>query len=490
MPGSCLCTRKIRRDLRLPMQRGNFCLWKEKRGDSVKIELPGKVREIIGRLQSHGFEAYAVGGCVRDSLLGREPGDWDITTSARPEQVKALFARTVDTGIQHGTVTVLLGQEGFEVTTYRVDGEYQDARHPKNVYFTDRLAEDLKRRDFTVNAMAYNDESGLVDLFDGAGDLERGVIRCVGAPEERFGEDALRMLRAVRFAAQLGFSIEENTENAVRDLAGNLSRISAERIQAELVKLIISPHPEEMREACRLGLTDVFLPEFSVMMETEQHSRHHCYTVGEHTIHAMQLIRADRVLRLTMLFHDVAKPACLTTDSRGLDHFRGHPAKGAEMARGILRRLKFDNATTDRVVRFVRFHDIRPEPVPEKIRRAAVQIGPDAYPEIFEIMRADIGAQSLYQREEKLAYVDEYEAVWRRIVEDGDCLSLKDLAVKGTDLIAWGMKPGRELGDVLQKMLSEVLSHPERNRKEILEEHFRRGDYSGRKQGDAQARDC
>ena len=318
---------------------------------NAKISLPAKVARILNTLGEHGYEAYAVGGCVRDSLLGRMPQDWDITTSARPEQVKALFRHTIDTGIQHGTVTVMLDHEGFEVTTYRIDGEYEDARHPKEVAFTANLLEDLKRRDFTINAMAYNEVTGLVDAFDGIGDLERGVIRCVGNAMERFSEDALRMLRAVRFAAQLGFSIERETQEAIAGLAGNIKKVSAERIQVELVKLLTSPNPGELKVAYRTGLTAVFLPEFDMMMETPQNNPHHCYSVGEHTLKAIEAVPADKVLRLTMLLHDIAKPACKTTDKKGVDHFYGHPVRGSEMARGILRRLKFDNDTTDRVCR-------------------------------------------------------------------------------------------------------------------------------------------
>ena len=222
--------------------------------------IPKNAAFIIGTLEKHGYEAYVVGGCVRDMVLGREPEDWDITTSAQPMQVKALFRRTIDTGIQHGTVTVMLGDEGYEVTTYRTDGEYEDHRHPKEVLYTPDLKEDLERRDFTINAMAYSERDGLVDVFDGMGDIEKGVIRCVGNAEERFTEDALRMLRAVRFSAQLGFSIEESTREAIAKLAGNLSKISAERIQAEMTKLLMSPHPEELRTAYETGITAVILP--------------------------------------------------------------------------------------------------------------------------------------------------------------------------------------------------------------------------------------
>ena len=227
-------------------------------GVNMTIEMPEKVKYIIKTIQAAGFDAYAVGGCVRDSLLGRTPNDWDITTLATPMQVKKLFPRTVDTGIQHGTVTVLLEKEGFEVTTYRIDGDYEDGRHPKEVSFTANLTEDLKRRDFTINAMAYNETSGLVDVFDGVKDLEKGIIRCVGNPKERFTEDALRMLRAIRFSAQLGYEIEENTKAAIKELAPTLHRISAERIQAEMIKLMVSPHPDYLRIAYDTGVTKVF----------------------------------------------------------------------------------------------------------------------------------------------------------------------------------------------------------------------------------------
>ena len=275
------------------------------------FEIPQKVEIIINILEKAGYEAYAVGGCVRDALLGRTPNDWDITTSAKPEQVKALFHRTVDTGIAHGTVTVLLEKEGFEVTTYRVDGEYEDGRHPKEVTFTACLEEDLKRRDFTINAMAYNPRKGLVDLFEGQKDLENKVIRCVGDPLERFTEDALRIMRAVRFSAQLGFSLEEETRKALSVLAPNLKHVSAERIQVELVKLLVSPHPDYLRIAYEAGVTREFLPEFDRCMETPQNTPHHCYNVGEHILHSLLYVRADKVLRLTMLLHDIDKPVVL-----------------------------------------------------------------------------------------------------------------------------------------------------------------------------------
>ena len=434
----------------------------------IRIDLPEQVEYIIKMLEQQGFEAYAVGGCVRDSILGRTPQDWDITTSAKPQQVKALFGHTIDTGIRHGTVTVMRNHVGYEVTTYRIDGEYEDARHPKEVQFTASLLEDLKRRDFTINAMAYNERDGLVDAFDGLRDLERGIVRCVGKAEERFTEDALRMLRAVRFASQLGFEVEEGTRLAMTRLSGNLAKVSAERIQAELVKLLVSDHPGLLRLAYETGLTGVFLPEFDRMMETPQNHPHHCYSVGEHTLEAVAAIPADRVLRLAMLLHDVAKPACRTTDEAGIDHFYGHQAAGKEQACVILKRLKFDNDTTDRVCRLIEWHDDTPKLSEKSIRRAISRIGAEQFPDLFAVRRADIRAQSAYQREEKLAYVDAYEAMYEEIVAQGQCLTIRDLAVDGRDLMGAGMKPGREMGEMLRRLLEAVLEEPGLNRKDCL----------------------
>ena len=435
----------------------------------MKMKLPENVNRIIHRLQKEGYDAYAVGGCVRDTLLGREPKDWDITTSARPEVVKSLFSHTIDTGIQHGTVTVMLDHVGYEVTTYRIDGEYEDSRHPKEVIFTGNLVEDLKRRDFTINAMAYNDESGLVDVFEGEQDLEKGVIRCVGNAHDRFGEDALRMLRAVRFAAQLGFSIEEQTKAAVADLAPTLAKVSAERIQMELVKLLTSANPQEMREVYELGLSRVFLPEFDRMMEAPQHHKHHMYTVGEHTIHAMEAISADKVLRLAMLFHDIAKPLCITTDEEGQDHFKGHPQEGAKMTIEILRRLKFDNDTSEQVCLFVGYHDDRPALSATNVRRMMSRIGEENMEGLLAVKRADTLGQSMYHREEKLAYIDTMEQLYQQVLQEQQCVKKSDLALNGRDLIRMGMQPGKQLGAVLDGLFELVLEHPEWNTRERLE---------------------
>ena len=431
----------------------------------IRIEIPEKAKYIIDTLENAGYEAYVVGGCVRDSILGRVPQDWDITTSALPLQVKELFRRTIDTGLQHGTVTIMQGEEGFEVTTYRIDGEYEDGRHPKDVTFTPNLEDDLLRRDFTINAMAYNDRRGLVDLYDGIGDIERKTIKCVGSPMARFGEDALRMLRAVRFSAQLGYTIEPETRDAITKLAGTLEKISAERIRTELVKLLVSDNPFELREAYETGMTAVFLPEFDRAIETEQNHPHHCYSVGEHILHSIEMVEAEPVLRIAMLLHDIGKPETLTVDEQGITHFHGHPAVGENIAKTILRRLKFDNDTIDKVSRLVRYHDYATGKHPDEkmIRRAVHKLGDDIFPMFLQVSRADIMAQSTYKREEKLEIVDAWGDMYAKIKSEDQCVNLKMLKINGRGLIEMGVKPGPSLGGILDALLEEVLDDPTKN---------------------------
>ena len=438
------------------------------------IEMPEKVERILQVLHENGYEAYAVGGCVRDSVLGRIPSDWDVTTSASPLQVKELFPRTIDTGIQHGTVTVMDGKDGFEVTTYRIDGVYEDCRHPKEVIFTSNLTEDLKRRDFTINAMAYSYESGIVDEFGGLEDLKKGVIRCVGNPRDRFSEDALRMMRAVRFAAQLGFELSEDVKEAIREMADALDFVSAERIQVELVKLITSPNPHWFRLAYECGITSVIMPEFDRIMVQRQHNPHHAYTTGGHTLLALQNIPNDKVLRLTMLFHDMGKPDVFTTDENGKDHFRGHAAYSEKVARKILKRLKFDNDTLNAVCTLVKNHSWYPELSGKGVRFCAYQIGPELFEQFLKVKRADILAHHPQVIEQKLNYLDEVIHIWEDVKLHQDCLSLKELAVTGKDLIAMGMQPGPGLGQMLQKLLEDVLEFPEHNTREYLLEAVQR----------------
>ncbi|MBR1597951.1 MAG: CCA tRNA nucleotidyltransferase [Lachnospiraceae bacterium] len=435
----------------------------------MKINMPENANRIIHTLQNAGYEAYIVGGCVRDAVLNKEPDDWDITTSAKPMEVKALFDRTIDTGLAHGTVTVMFGKEGYEVTTYRVDGKYEDHRRPNSVTFTSSLIEDMKRRDFTINAMAYNDEEGIVDHFHGAEDLDKHIIRCVGEPKERFDEDALRILRALRFSAQLDFDIDERTREAIKNQAEFLKDISTERIQVELTKLLMSDHPERLITAYELGVTKVILPEFDAMMETPQVNKHHSYNVGEHTVKVIKEVPKDKALRWAALLHDVAKPATHTNDGEW-DHFYGHNEKGVEMAEDVLHRLKFDNATIDKVKRLVFWHDYGMGELPKisSFRKALNKMGSDLFCDFTHIKRADILAQSDYHRQDKLNKLEALKGYYQEILDKKQCLTIKDLAVTGKDLIDMGMKPGPQMGELLNMLLDKVLNEPELNEREKL----------------------
>lgn len=430
---------------------------------SGEIVMPKKAASIISRLEQAGYEAYAVGGCVRDSLIGRAPEDWDITTSAAPEQVKALFPRTIDTGIAHGTVTVMLGRDGYEVTTYRIDGSYQDGRHPSSVCFTSELREDLRRRDFTINAMAYHPQRGVIDIFGGMRDLQNGIIRCVGVPQERFGEDALRILRAVRFSAQLGFEIDAATLEAARQLAGTLEKVSQERIQVELNKLLLSPNPDAVRILAETGIARVILPELDRMLQTPQIHPYHMYNVGEHTIAVLRAAPAEKYLRWAALLHDVGKPDTMTVDDGGITHFYGHCEHGAKLARGVLRRLKFDNDTIETVSRLVRWHDYRCPLEKKAIRRAVNRIGEDIFRMELALMRADACGKREEKRGQILTELETVEAIYEQIVQEGECTSLKSLAVNGNDLIVQGIPAGPRLGAILAALLEEVLNDSSRN---------------------------
>ena len=434
----------------------------------MQLKMPANVQLIIDKLTKRGYEAYIVGGCVRDSVLEKKPDDWDVTTSAQPCEIKKVFTRTIDTGIAHGTVTVLVGSDAIEVTTYRIDGEYRDNRHPDSVEFTTNLSQDLQRRDFTINAMAYNDEEGLIDPFGGMKDLKRQVIRCVGEPYQRFGEDALRILRAVRFAAQLEFTIDDNTKVAIQESVASLEHISAERIQVEIIKLITSPRPEVWRDAWELGITKVIMPEFDTMMVTEQNTPYHMYNVGEHTIKVMENVSPNRVLRLAALLHDVGKPMMKTTDTNGIDHFKRHSEVGEKIAGDILRRLKFDNDTTNEVLRLIKWHDHRPQANERSVRRAVNKIGDDIFPSFLDLQYADTMGKSEVDLSEKLKLNADLRKIYKKIKDEGQCISLKDLAISGKDLIDIGIKTGPSMGEILKRALNEVLDDPTKNTKEYL----------------------
>lgn len=432
----------------------------------MEIRVPAPVERIIGQLNEHGYEAYIVGGCVRDMLLNREPGDWDITTSALPGQVKELFHRTVDTGIQHGTVTVMVGKEGYEVTTFRVDGEYEDGRHPKSVAFTPNLTEDLKRRDFTINAMAYNKATGFVDEFGGVEDLRRGIIRCVGEPMDRFTEDALRILRAIRFSAQLGFEIEERTLEAIRVIAPNLAKVSKERVQVELTKLLCSAHPERIALVYETGISryvsgtfhEIYgagmpgtanAPENDSGVRTEENSPAASGGLfGPSPIPAIPVsIPPQKHLRWAAFLRNATPDQAFT----------------------VLKDLKLDNDTISRVKTLV---DLLGQPLtPEKpaLRRVMGRIEPALYDDLLDLKEALLP----FGVPETGDDLRRARALSGEIRRDGDCLDLKSLAVKGRDVMDAGVKPGKAVGETLAALLELVLEDPSRNTRDYLLQHLK-----------------
>lgn len=414
----------------------------------MRIQIPSHVEYIIGKLNQNGYEAFAVGGCVRDTLLGRTPGDWDITTSARPEQVKALFRRTIDTGIQHGTVTVMLERTGYEVTTYRIDGEYEDGRHPRQVEFTSDLLEDLKRRDFTINAMAYSHETGIVDAFGGMEDLEKRVIRCVGEPMERFEEDALRILRAIRFSAQLDFSIEEKTREAITRIAPNLAKVSRERIQMELTKLLCSDHPEQIRQVYETGISRYVSEEFSCLpWEKAEISP---------ALPKEKYVRWAAFLRCACLAEQDSWQTDLSCEKAAGKNFCEEREKAVRAGGKILRDLKLDNETIGRVKTLTSWCGEKLLPEAPSVRRAMSKMEPEVWDALVELNQ----------------YGDEILCLTKEIRAAGDCLDLKHLAVNGRDLMSAGVRPGKDMGEILNRMLQEVLERPENNQKEILMSMF------------------
>lgn len=416
----------------------------------VRIQLPYEVEWVIGKIRDAGYEAFAVGGCVRDTLLGRTPEDWDVTTSARPEAVKAIFERTVDTGLQHGTVTVLKNRKGYEVTTYRIDGEYHDGRHPDSVEFTPNLLEDLKRRDFTINAMAYSHETGIVDEFGGMEDLKAGIVRCVGRPEDRFTEDALRLLRALRFSAQLGFEIEESTYAAIKTIAPNLAKVSKERVQAELTKLLLSAHPERILLLKETGLSAQIVPGFDAVFASVNEAD-----------------RGGTAAPVPAPAPDSAPPLFFRLSrlpaEKSLRWAGFLLCQREKQAEAVLKGLKMDNETIGNVSRMI---EGAKETLPlEKpaVRRAMSRYTPyqlEGALKLKELMGSPDAGEIRRLREE--------------IIRDGDCVSLKDLAVKGRDLLEAGVERGPMVGEILNHLFDLVLLHPEKNDRELLLKEVRR----------------
>jgi len=435
----------------------------------MEIVIPDNVQKILEKLRGDGYEGYLVGGCVRDFLLGRVPADWDVCTDATPEQMKACFAglRLIETGLKHGTVTVLMDGEPMEVTTFRTDGAYSDNRHPDSVRFVRNLAEDLARRDFTINAMAYAPQTGLVDLFGGLDDLNAGLVRCVGDARERFREDALRILRALRFASRYGFAVEEQTASAMREGRALLENISAERILEELKGILVGPGAGKLLRS----FPEVFfavLPELAPEFGFEQHNPNHIHDVWTHTSYAVDAIRPDPTLRLTMLLHDVGKPEKYFTDEAGVGHFYGHADAGSARADAVLRRLKCDNATRAEVILLIARHDMRPPQAEKGVRRLLSELGQDEFRRLIACWRADSDDRAPEIRERNLRIIDATEKLLDKILAHESCFSLRDLEVNGNDLMSLGVPKGPAVGQVLNELFTLVLDGELLNERETL----------------------
>ena len=432
------------------------------------VQLPAGVSRALSMLEDAGYEAFIVGGCVRDALRGITPKDYDITTSALPEETKSVFRdyRVIETGIQHGTVTVMMDGMPLEITTYRTEGTYSDNRHPDSVSFTTSLREDVARRDFTMNAIAYSPVRGLIDHFGGAEDIRGGIIRCVGDPDTRFREDALRMMRGIRFASALGFAIEENTAAAIRENKERISAVSAERIRVELTKLLCGANVKNVLMDW-WDVLGVVIPEILPMHGFDQRTPYHIYDVWEHTAVAVSETPPVTHLRLSAFLHDIGKPSSFFTDEKGIGHFYGHPAVSAEMAEEILARLKYDNVTRCRVITLVKEHDRIIEPTETAVKRALSRLTPEVFFNLLAIKRADNLAQSPNYRD-RLETYDTIEAMAQDILEKNECISVAALAVNGSDLIALGMKPGKEIGEMLSHLLEQVIRGKLENEQEEL----------------------
>ncbi len=421
------------------------------------MELSAQAQTVISQLNASGHEAYIVGGCVRDSLLGAEPHDWDIATSALPEEIKRSLAdfRLIETGIKHGTVTALVDGMPIEITTYRVDGEYSDNRHPDSVRFTGSLKDDLARRDFTINALAYNHKDGIIDCFGGKDDLLHKKIRCVGEPDLRFREDGLRILRALRFAAVLDFSIEEATSESIFNNRELLKNIAPERIRTEFVKLICGKNAESVLRNYRAVLEE-FLPEIGGIVAFPQNNPYHIYDVWEHTLKSTASVAPSPILRITMLLHDIGKPLCFTQDEKGVGHFRGHNIKSMEIARAVLQRLRFDNETAGKIETLVQYHDIAILPDEKLLRRYLNRFGEETVRLLFKVKEADIQAQNP-KFISRLDSLKKAEEVLNTVLAGNQCFTLKDMEITGDDLISLGYPKGKIIGITLTALLDEVM---------------------------------
>lgn len=433
----------------------------------MDIYIPENVKRILNKLESAGYEAYIVGGCVRDSILGKNPRDYDVTTSALPDEVKACLDgfNVIETGLKHGTVTVVSGDDYVEVTTFRIDGEYVDHRRPESVEYANNLADDLARRDFTINAMAYNAKIGIVDNYGGQKDLFRQVIRSVGNPCMRFDEDALRIIRALRFASELGFEIDGATANAIHEMKNLLLDISAERVSKEFDLLLMGSSPANIL----MEFSDVFctiFPEVSACVGFDQHSRYHIYDVWKHSAVAVENSVPDREVRLALFFHDIAKPKCCVFDDEGNGHFPGHEQESAEMAEKIMRRMKYSSDTIKCVTQLIKFHYVTPIDDEKVVKKMLAAIGPQYFFKLIELMKSDSRAkQSICF--ERVQILEAMGVKAERILADKECISISQLDIKGTDIAALGAQ-GSRIGEILDELLSMQIDGKVRNEKTQL----------------------
>ncbi len=434
----------------------------------MEINMPIQVEKAIKMLEENGFEAYIVGGCVRDSIMGKVPSDWDVTTSALPEEICAVFkdTKTILTGIKHGTVTVIIDHFHIEITTFRTDGDYSDNRHPDSVSFTKSLKEDLARRDFTMNALAYNPKTKIIDYFDGLSDISNMIIRCVGNPDARFCEDALRIMRAIRFASALSFTIEEETRLSIHKNRELLKNIAVERVAIEFNKLLLGDYVEKILHEYK-DVIAVFIPEIIPTFDFDQRNFHHNLDVWSHIVLSLASSPKLIYVRLAMLFHDIKKPDCLKFDERGIGHFSGHQQMGKDTATAVLKRLKYDSTTIKIVAFLVNYHDT---PLPadkfeikkwlKRYEKTMVQL-------LFEVKIADNLAKNR-NFPSRLVEAKEGRAILRKIIKNGECYSLNQLAVNGNDLIEAGFPKNPQIGDILDKLLLSVIEEKCENKKEEL----------------------
>lgn len=435
----------------------------------MTIYVPKDVQMIIDRLEAHGHSAYIVGGCVRDAIMGRAPHDYDICTSALPNEVLSIFIdrKVIETGLQHGTVTVQGDNDYYEVTTYRIDGEYTDGRHPDSVSFVNDVVADLSRRDFTINAMAYNARTGLVDPFNGYEDIQNNLIRCVGNPINRFNEDALRIMRAVRFAATCNFEIHPDTHNAMLQLKDLLALVSEERKTSEFNKMLLNANFDLLWKYREIFAT--FIPELTATFDFEQNNPHHIYDVYAHIAHAVSNAPQNAYIRLALMFHDIAKPLTYVEDENGVGHFYGHADVGTAMANNIMKRMRMDNDTITIVAQLIAAHDVSLSTSLKFTRKMICKFGEEQFRRLVEVIRADKLAQS--QNDDTLNNLAMLDVISQNIDEvkaNDECFTLKNLAINGHDLISIGIIDGKTIGRTLQYLLDVVLSDPTKNDKSVL----------------------